>query len=74
MQWPPCFVLFVLIHPELSGNVWLPHRSAQPAPAVPALGQIKVSQNKMFPFELSHEDFSGFWEVAESKNHRKEQL
>jgi hypothetical protein len=74
MPWPPGFVQFVLFHPELLGNALLPHRSAQPAPAVPALGQIKVSQNKMFYFELSHEDLSDVWDRDESKNHQEEQL
>lgn len=74
MQWPPGFVWFLLFHPELSGNAWLPHRSAQPAPAAPALGQIKVSQNKMLSFELSHEDLNDFEDRDESKNHREEQL
>lgn len=74
MQWPLDFVWFVLFHPELSGNVWLRHRSAQPAPAVPVLRQIKVSQNKMFSFEFLQEGFSDFGDRDESKNHRKEQL
>lgn len=74
MQWPPGYVWFVLFYPELSGNVWLQHRSAQPAPAVPELWQIKVSQNKMFSSEFLHKDFSDFGDRDESKNHREEEL
>lgn len=33
------------------------------------LGQIKVSQNKMVSFELSHEDLSDLGDPDESKNH-----
>lgn len=41
VQRPPGLVRFCFVfYPESSGNVSLPHRSAQPAPAVPILGQI----------------------------------